>query len=82
MVSNVRVKSIGTHSAPPPPPLSLKDVDVIYGRPQRRSHIAEDYVSEEIHLNCTDGKSLVPGTSASNKLSRFFDKVCIFKVFI
>ena len=31
---------------------------------QRRSPIAEDYVSEEIHLKCTDGKSLVPGTSA------------------
>lgn len=42
---------------------------------QRRSDIAEDHVSEEIHLNCNEGKSLVPGTSASNKLSRFFDKV-------
>jgi hypothetical protein len=32
-------------------------------------------VTEEIHLNCTDAKSLMAGSSASNKLSRFFDKV-------
>ena len=37
---------------------------------------------ESLDLNCTETKSLVPGTSASNKLSRFFDKVCIFKVLI
>ena len=42
---------------------------------QKRSHIAEDYVTEEIHLCGTDAKSLMPGSSASNKLSRFFDKV-------
>ena len=42
---------------------------------QRRSHVAEDYSAEEIHLNGTDAKSLMPGSSASNKLSRFFDKV-------
>ena len=42
---------------------------------QRRSHVAEDYGAEEIHLNGTDAKSLMPGSSASNKLSRFFDKV-------
>eukprot|EP00093_Oithona_nana_P007134 07134.XXX_145424_144023_1 [CDS] Oithona nana genome sequencing. len=42
---------------------------------QKRSHVAEDYGTEEIHLNCTDTKSTVPGSSASNKLSRFFDKV-------
>ena len=45
---------------------------------QKRSHVAEDYATEEIHLNCTDTKSLVPGSSASNKLSRFFDKVRIY----
>lgn len=42
---------------------------------QKRSPLAEDYVTEEIHLNSTDPKSLMPGSSASNKLSRFFDKV-------
>ncbi len=42
---------------------------------QRRSSIAEEYLTEEIHLNCTDEKSLVAGSSALNKLSRFFDKV-------
>ena len=42
---------------------------------QRRSHVAEDCGAEEIHLNGTDTKSLMPGSSASNKLSRFFDKV-------
>ena len=44
-------------------------------RHQRRSYIAEEYGTEEIHLKCTDEKSLMPGSSASNKLSRFFDKV-------
>ena len=44
---------------------------------QKRSHVAEDYGTEEIHLNCTDTKSTVPGSSASNKLSRFFDKVSL-----
>ena len=42
---------------------------------QRRSYVAEEYGTEEIHLKGTDEKSLVPGSSASNKLSRFFDKV-------
>jgi len=42
---------------------------------QRRSHIAEEYATEEIHLNCTDERSIVAGSSALNKLSRFFDKV-------
>jgi len=42
---------------------------------QRRSDVAEEYGTEEIHLKSTDEKSLVPGSSASNKLSRFFDKV-------
>eukprot|EP00096_Caligus_rogercresseyi_P009202 TRINITY_DN3084_c0_g1_i1.p2 TRINITY_DN3084_c0_g1~~TRINITY_DN3084_c0_g1_i1.p2 ORF type:complete len:228 (+),score=46.14 TRINITY_DN3084_c0_g1_i1:163-846(+) len=41
----------------------------------RRSDIAELYQTEEIHLNCNDPKSLVPGSSAANKLSRFYDKV-------
>ena len=44
-------------------------------RQQRRSYIAEEFGTEEIHLNCTDEKSLLPGSSASNKLARFFDKV-------
>ena len=42
---------------------------------QRRSNVAEEYGTEEIHLKSTDEKSLMPGSSASNKLSRFFDKV-------
>lgn len=42
---------------------------------QKRSYIAEEYLTEEIHLNCSDEKSLVAGSSAANKLSRFFDKV-------
>ncbi len=42
---------------------------------QKRSFIAEEYLTEEIHLNCQDEKALLPGSSALNKLSRFFDKV-------
>ena len=42
---------------------------------QKRSFLAEEYLTEEIHVNCTDEKSFVPGSSALNKLSRFFDKV-------
>ena len=42
---------------------------------QRRSYVAEEYGTEEIHLKSTDEKALMPGSSASNKLSRFFDKV-------
>ncbi len=42
---------------------------------QKRSFIAEEYLTEEIHLNCTDKKCLVAGSSSLNKLSRFFDKV-------
>ena len=44
-------------------------------RTQRKSYVAEEFGAEEIHLNSTDGKGLVPGSSASNKLARFFDKV-------
>jgi len=44
-------------------------------RQQRKSWIAEEFGTEEIHLNCTDDKSLIPGSSSSNKLARFFDKV-------
>ena len=29
---------------------------------QRRSHVAEDYSAEEIHLNGTDAKSVMPGS--------------------
>ncbi len=42
---------------------------------QKRSFLAEEYLTEEIHLNCQDEKSLMAGSSALNKLSRFFDKV-------
>ena len=38
---------------------------------QRRSVVSEEYSTEEIHLNCNDAKSMAPGTSASNKLSRY-----------
>ena len=41
----------------------------------RRSFIAEEYLTEEIHLNCRDEKALLAGSSSLNKLSRFFDKV-------
>ena len=41
----------------------------------RRSDIAEELATEEIHLNCNDKTSIGPGTSAATKLSRFFDKV-------
>ena len=41
----------------------------------RRSDIAEELGTEEIHLNCNDKSSIGPGTSAATKLSRFFDKV-------
>jgi len=41
----------------------------------RRSDIAEELGTEEIHLNCNDPSSLAAGSSAATKLSRFFDKV-------
>jgi len=41
----------------------------------RKSYIAEEFGAEEIHLNCTDERALIAGTSSSNKLARFFDKV-------
>ena len=40
----------------------------------RRSDIAEELVTEEIHLNCIDKSSIRPGTTVT-KLSRFLDKV-------
>ncbi|TRY63651.1 hypothetical protein TCAL_11411 [Tigriopus californicus] len=42
---------------------------------QKRSFIAEEYLTEEIQLNCQDERSVMAGSSASNKLCRFFDKV-------
>lgn len=42
---------------------------------QKRSDIAEEYGTEEIHLNTGDPSGLAPGTSAATKLARFFDKV-------
>ena len=39
-----------------------------------RSDIAEELVTEEIHLNCIDKSSIRPGTTVT-KLSRFLDKV-------
>jgi len=41
----------------------------------RRSDIAEDFGTEEIHLNSNEPSSLAAGTTAATKLSRFFDKV-------
>ena len=43
----------------------------------RRSDLAEEFATEEIHLNCTDKTSIAPGTSAATKLTRFFDKVTV-----
>ena len=34
----------------------------------RKSYIAEEFGAEEIHLNCTDERALIAGTSSSNKL--------------
>jgi len=42
---------------------------------QKRSDIAEEFGTEEIHLNTGDPSGLAPGTSAATKLARFFDKV-------
>jgi len=42
---------------------------------QRRSDIAEEFGTEEIHLNTNDPSALAAGTSAATKLTRFFDKV-------
>lgn len=42
---------------------------------QRRSDIAEEFGTEEIHVNCLDTGSLAAGSSAATKLTRFFDKV-------
>ena len=41
----------------------------------RRSDIAEEMGTEEIHLNCNDRSSIAAGSSAATKLTRFFDKV-------
>lgn len=41
----------------------------------KRSFIADEYLAEEIHLNCNDERSLVAGSTSANKLARFFDKV-------
>ena len=41
---------------------------------QRRSDIAEEFGTEEIHINCNDPSALGAGSSAATKLSRFFDK--------
>ena len=43
----------------------------------RRSDIAEEMGTEEIHLNCNDRSSIAAGSSAATKLTRFFDKVSI-----
>ncbi|XP_014282009.1 rab-like protein 3 [Halyomorpha halys] len=37
--------------------------------------IAQDWGADKLYLDCRDGRSLTPGSSASVKLSRFFDKV-------
>lgn len=37
--------------------------------------IAQDWGADKLYLDCRDGRSLSPGSSASVKLSRFFDKV-------
>jgi len=42
---------------------------------QRRSDIAEEFGTEEIHLTCLDPGCLAAGSSAATKLTRFFDKV-------
>ena len=37
----------------------------------KRSIIADEYLAEEIHLNCNDERSLVAGSTSANKLARF-----------
>lgn len=41
----------------------------------RRSTVAEEYLTEEINVNCNDSKAFAPGSTDLNKLSRFLDKV-------
>jgi len=41
----------------------------------RRCDIAEEFGTEEIHVNCNDPGSLAAGSSGATKLSRFFDRV-------
>ena len=36
----------------------------------KRSFIADEYLAEEIHLNCNDERSLVAGSTSANKLAR------------
>ena len=36
----------------------------------KRSFIADEYLAEEIHLNCSDERSLVAGSTSANKLAR------------
>ena len=36
----------------------------------KRSLIADEYLAEEIHLNCNDERSLVAGSTSANKLAR------------
>ncbi len=37
----------------------------------RRSFIADEYLTEEIHLNCNDERCLAAGSTSANKLSRY-----------
>ena len=46
----------------PPPSISLEQI--------KRSLIADEYLAEEIHLNCNDERSLVAGSTSANKLAR------------
>lgn len=41
----------------------------------RSGDLAQDWGADKLYLDCRDGRSLSPGSSASVKLSRFFDKV-------
>ena len=56
------IRLILATSEPLFPSISLEQI--------KRSLIADEYLAEEIHLNCNDERSLVAGSTSANKLAR------------
>lgn len=56
------IRLILATSEPLLPSISLEQI--------KRSLIADEYLAEEIHLNCNDERSLVAGSTSANKLAR------------
>ncbi|XP_054982666.1 rab-like protein 3 isoform X2 [Sorex araneus] len=48
----------------------------------RTAFLAEDFIAEEINLDCTNPRYLAAGSSNAVKLSRFFDKVIEKRYFL